>query len=96
MIFQVSNFKGNYFLDLLNNNLLLIKPTYIKNNAWLKSIVHLNFLCVRMTRAITNHMPIGKYHLRFFPREYFSYSYNLYPIESRQHILYKCKRYNNY
>ena len=57
---------------------------------------HSNFLCARATRAIVNHTPIGKYRLKLFPREDFSCPYGLYPIESQQHILYNCKRFNNY
>jgi len=57
MTFQASNFKGNHFLDLFNNDLLPIKPTYMKNGAWLKYIGHSNSLCARVTRAITNHVP---------------------------------------
>ena len=32
MTFQVSNFKGNYFFDLLDNNLHNIKLSYIKES----------------------------------------------------------------
>ena len=47
-------------------------------------------------RSITNHTPIGEYRLRFFPREDFNYSCNVYSIESRRHILYNCSRFNGY
>ena len=47
-------------------------------------------------RAITNHAPIGKYRLRFFPNKEFKYSCGTYPIESRRHILYDCMRFNRY
>jgi len=53
-------------------------------------------LCARATQAITNHVSIGEYHLRFFPREKFSCSCRNYPIKSRHHILHECKRFNNY
>ena len=53
-------------------------------------------LCARATRAITNHAPIGEYQLRFFPNEEFNCPCGLYPIEMRQHILYECKRFNEY
>ena len=33
MTFQASDFKGNYFLKLLNNKYLPIKPTYMKEDA---------------------------------------------------------------
>ena len=32
MIFQASNLKGNYFLNLLNDNFHNIKPLYIKED----------------------------------------------------------------
>jgi len=44
--FQVLDFKKNHFLDLLNNDFLPIKPTYIKNGTWLKSIRHSSSLYV--------------------------------------------------
>jgi len=47
-------------------------------------------------RAITNYVLISKYRLRFFPWESFNYLCNLYPIETRQHILHECGRYNKY
>jgi len=46
MMFQASNFKGNHFLDLLNNNNSIIKPLYVKGVPWLKILGHSNFLCV--------------------------------------------------
>jgi len=49
-----------------------------------------------VTRAITNHAPIGEYHLRFFPREPFECPCRVYPIESRHYILHNCRRYNKY
>ena len=96
MTFQASDYKGNYFLDLLDNDYLSIKPTYIKGNTWLKLIGHSNSLYVCVTRAITNHTSIDKYHPRFFPKENFNYLYRLYPIKSRCYILYKYRKYNNY
>ena len=53
-------------------------------------------LCVRATRAITNYTLIKEYCLRFFPREPFTCLCREYPIESRNHILHNCRRFNNY
>ena len=92
----IPSLKRNHFLDLLNDNFYSIQPTYTKNGTWLKTIGFSNSLCVRVTRAITNHASIGKYCLRFFSRQNFSCPYGSYPIELRQHILHECKRYNNY
>jgi len=51
-------------------------------------------MCV--TRAITNHAPIGEYRLRFFLNEEFKCPCDNYPIKSRRHILYDCMRFNGY
>ena len=66
MTFQVSDFKGKQFLDLLDSNDNIIEPLYIKGRSWLKFFGHSNSLCARASRAITNHAPIGEYRLRFF------------------------------
>jgi len=54
---------------------------------WLKYFGHSNLLCVKATRAIVNHVPIGEYQLRFFSQEEFKCSCSNYPIKTR---------YNNY
>ena len=96
MIFQASDLKGRQFLDLLDKDFNIIKPCYTKKGSWLKLFGHLNSLYACATRAITNHAPIGEYRLRFFPREKFKCLCGLYPIESRQHILHECRRFNGY
>jgi len=69
MMFQALDDKGKNFLELLDNNLNIIEPTYSKGGSWLKHFDHSNLLCARVIRAITNHTSIGKYYLRFFPQE---------------------------
>ena len=96
MMFQASDGKGKNFLELLDDDLNVIKPSYTKGGPWLQLVGHSNLLCARATRAITNHAPIGEYRLCFFPKEDFSCLCNEYPIESRRHILYDCKRFNRY
>ena len=96
MIFQASDMKGKHFLDLLDNDENIIELSYIKGGPWLKHFGHSNSLCARALRVITNHAPIGEYRLRFFPREDFSCPCRLYPIESRNHILHECRRFNEY
>ena len=81
MTFQASELKGKYFLDLLNTNNNIIEPSYIKDRLWLKYFGYSNSLCTRVTRAITNHAPIGKYRLRFFLKKDFSCPYRSYPIK---------------
>ena len=83
MMFQASDLKENQFLDLLDNNNNIIKPLYVKDGSWLKTFGHSNSLYMHATRAITNHAPISKYRLRFFPREEFKCPCGLYPIKSR-------------
>ena len=46
MMFQALDFKRNHFLELLNNEYLPIKPTYMKGGAWLKLLGHSNSLCM--------------------------------------------------
>jgi len=96
MIFQASNTKEREFLEPLDDGSNIIKPMYSKESSWLKYFSHSNLLYVRALRAIVNHTPIGEYHLRFFPREEFTCSCGQYLIETRYHILYKCKQFNKY
>jgi len=96
MTFQASNHKGNHFLELVDDDNNIIELTYTKGELWLKVFGHSNSLCAQATRAITNHAPISKYRLRFFRNEEFKCLYGLYPIKSRQHILYQCVRFNGY
>ena len=96
MTFQASDRKGNHFLDLLDNDLNVIEPSYSKGGPWLQAFGHSNLLCAQAVRAITNHAPIGEYQLRFFPNIDFACPCNNYPIKTRRHILYKCWRFNRY
>ena len=96
IIFQVSEFKGRHFLNLLNNDSNIIKLLYIKGGPWLKFFRHSNTLYTRAARAIINHAPIGKYRLRFFPREEFRCLCRSYPIKMRRYILHECRRFNKY
>ena len=96
MTFQASDLKGWQFLNLCNDENNVLQPTYSKGSSWLKFFGHSNSLCARVTRAIINYAPIGEYRLRFFPREDFSCLCGSYPIETRHHILHKCKRFNVY
>ena len=96
MTFQALDGKGNHFLDLLDDDFNIVKPSYSKGGPWLQAFGHSNLLCAQATRAITNHAPIGEYRLRFFPNKDFSCPCNNYPIELRRHILHECKRFNEY
>ena len=96
MTFQTSDFKGRQFLELLDNDLNPLELSTKNGGLWLKLIDHSNSFCARATRVIVNHTPIGKYQLRLFPRKNFICLCGAYPIESRRHILYECKQFNNY
>ena len=96
MSFQVLDLKGKNFLKLLDSDFKPIKLLAIKGSPWLQHFGHSNLLYARATRAIINHAPISKYHLRSFPREDFLCPCSLYPIETRWHILHDCKRFNKY
>ena len=96
MTFQASNGKGRQFLDLVDDDLNIIEPAYTKGGPWLQVFGYSNSLCACATRAITNHSPIGEYHLRFFPNKDFKCPCSNYSIESRRHILHECTRFNRY
>ena len=91
--FKILNLKERNFLNMLNNNLSNIESSYIKGGPWIKNFSFLNSL---YTWAITNHAPIKEYQFIFFPREEFSCLYRVYPIKTRCHILYDCRRFNKY
>jgi len=61
--FKASDDKGRNFMDLLDDNLNSIEPTYVKGESWLKYFGHSNSLYARVTRAIVNHASIGEYQL---------------------------------
>ena len=96
MTFQASEGKGKQFLDLLDDDLNAIEPSYTKGGPWLQMFSHSNSLCACTTRAITNHAPTREYRLQFFPNLDFSCPCNNYPIELRRHILHECQRFNGY
>ena len=83
MTFKLSDLKRRNFLQLLNNNLSEIEPTYTKGSLWLEHFSFSNLLCAWTTQAITNHILIGEYCLKFFTREEFKYLCRSYPIKSR-------------
>jgi len=96
MSFQASDYKGRQFLELLDSDLNPLEPSTKNSGPWLKQFGHSNSPCVRATRVVVNHAPTSKYWLRFFPNKDIACSCGAYLIETRKHILYKCKRFNNY
>ena len=63
--------KGRQFLKLIDSDNNPLELSYIKSGLWLQHFSHSNFLYVRASKAITNHVPTGEYRLRFFLREEF-------------------------
>ena len=96
MTFQALDGKGQHFLNLLDDKLNDIEPSYVKEGPWLQSFGHSNGLYACASRAITNYTLIGKYRLRFFPREEFKCPCGLYPIESWRHICQDCWRWTSF
>ena len=96
IIFQASDLMVKHFLNLTNSDDNIIKLSYIKGGSWLKFFGHPNSLYVRASRTITNHTLTSEYRLRLFPRKEFSCPCKLYPIETRCHILYECRKFNRY
>jgi len=94
--FQASDGKEKQFLELHDDDSNDIEPSYVKDSPWLQAFGQSNTLCVRATRAITNHASIREYRLRFFPRKKFKCLCGVYPIKSRRHILHDCSRFNGY
>ena len=92
--FLTSDRKGKNFLDIGDNNGCILEPHYKKEGAWLPFVNHSNSTCVRLTQLITNHAPIGECRKRFFPCEAFLYPCNSGVIETREHILLECTRFN--
>ena len=93
MYFQASDYRGKNFLDLNDNDDKPIQPSYSKGGAWLKHFSLSNSLCTRVTRLITNHAPIGEYRIGFFPNEPSSCPCGQASLETRDHILHNCERY---
>ncbi len=60
-MFQALDVKGKQFLNLLNDNLQPLEPSYSKRGSWLKYFGHSNSLCTRVSRAIINHAPMEEY-----------------------------------
>ena len=96
IIFQALDYKENNFLNLINDNNLPTKPTYMKGSTWLKNLEYSNILYIWVIRANINYALIDEYCLRFFSRELFDCSCGVYLIKSRYYILHNCRRYNKY
>jgi len=94
MSFQASDKKGKSFLEITNNKGEDLIPSHENGRPWLTYIGHSNSLCARLTCLITNHAPIGEYRKRFFPQEESLCNCSANIIETRDRILYECRKYN--
>ena len=54
-----------HFMELLDDNLKLVKPS--NSGLWLKLFDHSNLLCTKATRVIVNYASICEHKLKFFP-----------------------------
>ena len=84
---------NDLILQVLSDSQLVIIVT---SGLQLKVFGYSNLLCARATRVIVNYASVNKYWLKFFPQKEFKYLCGLYSIESRYHIFYKCRCFNNY
>jgi len=60
-LFKDSKKKGQLFLEFEDDNEQVIKLTYAKGGLWLPHIGVSNSVCVRFTRMMLGHTPIGEY-----------------------------------
>jgi len=49
MTFQALDLRGKHFLNLLDNELYCIEPSYTRRDPWIKHFGHSNLLCARAT-----------------------------------------------
>ena len=91
--FQASEYKRRNFFKLNNNDHQPICPTYSKDGSWPKHFSLLNSMYAYIMKLIINHVPIGEYKLRFFPKKSFICICREYTIKMRRHILFDCVWY---
>jgi len=58
----------------------------MKSGPWLKLVGYSDSLGTRVTKAITNHVLIKEYWLRFFSKDISNCLYGDYPIESKYYF----------
>ena len=92
--FKDSKKKGQLFLEFEDDNEKVIKPMYTKGGSWLLHIGISNSVCVRFTRMMLGHAPIGEYQQRFFPNSPIHCPCGEADVEMREHIFMQCKRYD--
>jgi len=92
-LFKDSKKKGQLFLKFEDDNDRVIKLTYTKGGLWLPHIGVSNSVCMRFTRMMLGHAPIGEYQQRFFPNTLIQCPCSEADIETREHIFMQCKQY---
>ncbi|KAF9441262.1 hypothetical protein P691DRAFT_626154, partial [Macrolepiota fuliginosa MF-IS2] len=86
------DYRGHTFLNLKSGDKDIL-PTYINGGGWLPHMGSDTKLCMRLTRCITNHAPIGSFQQRFFLGQYDMSCPCGHELEMREHILNKCPLY---
>jgi len=92
--FATSQKKGQLFLDFEDEKQCIIMPTYTKGGSWLPIIGFTNALCARFTHMTIGHVPIGEYRQCFFPNTPLGCSCGQAELQTREHIVMQCSRYN--
>ncbi|KJA13170.1 hypothetical protein HYPSUDRAFT_1080581, partial [Hypholoma sublateritium FD-334 SS-4] len=90
LFFRNPTFASRQFLQLLDLDNNLIKPSYLKGGSWIPAAKVSTSLVSRMTRAILGHAPIGEYYSRFLPDEDSACPCGEVAFETRDHILNHC------
>ena len=88
-------YSGSKFLELTTFDEKPIGPSTAQGGEWIKAANESNALFARMCRCILNHAPIGGYYLRFKIAEPYECKCGKVPVETRNHILHRCKRYKH-
>ena len=87
--FQDEQYRGNFFLPLVETKGTAISPMYANGGAWLRYVGEDVTLCTQMCRAILNHAPISDYYRRFNIPETHSCPCGA-ERQSREHIFTRC------
>ena len=91
--FASTTFRGSRFLNLVDSTGKSLGPSALHHGTWLRlATKDPPTLVARLTRCITAHAPIGEFRLWFFPNEESSCPCGEF-LETREHILYECTRF---
>ena len=100
--FQLSQYVGQHFMysrwsvrRLDHAKAKHIAPLHLNSGTWLKDVGHSSLLIAQMVRGLTSHAPIGHYRKRFKVGNQNESCPHCEggPVETFQHILFKCLRH---